>query len=82
MADRVVRIRDVFNVEHDTSGQHVVLKVTGSAGTKRVRVEINLENWIISYVAKSCAQEPIINLTHGSAHVIRWGAQDERLDRR
>lgn len=45
MADRVVRLTDIVDVVWTTSGDVVVIKVTGFVGKQRVRVELSVQDW-------------------------------------
>lgn len=45
MADKVIKLDQVANVEHGLRDGAVILKVTGRSGGKDVRVEIELDSY-------------------------------------
>ncbi len=72
MADRVVRLQDVYEVTHATRNDNVVLLVTGCIGKKKVRLEIPFHPYNID--------EPVKQLRAGTdTQVAMWTRAKESL---
>lgn len=72
MADKVVRMKSVDFIKHETCGDEVVLHLTGKCEGRDVRVEVPLISYAIEDVIR-CLREGVAH------HAERWARTQRTL---